>query len=164
MGRKSIRENKNIYQISREAARLTLEQASEKLQFLSADKIGKIESGKSFPHPEDVLAMADCYKNPMMCNHFCANECPIGQEYVPEVRIKNLSQVVLEMLATLNALNKEKERLVEITVDGQISDDELDDFRSIQRKLNQMSLAIDSMKLWVENQIAAGTIDESFLD
>ena len=41
MGRKSTRENKNIYQISREEAGLTREGASEKLKFLSADRIEK---------------------------------------------------------------------------------------------------------------------------
>ncbi len=28
--------------------------------------------------------MADCYKNPALCNYFCSHECPIGIEYVPE--------------------------------------------------------------------------------
>lgn len=43
MGRKSTKENKTIYQTSREALGLTRDQASEKLQFISADRIEKIE-------------------------------------------------------------------------------------------------------------------------
>ena len=58
-------------------------------------------------------------------------------------------------------LTREKERLIEITVDGQITEDELPDFCSIQEKLNQMSLAIDSLKLWVENQIADGKLNRA---
>lgn len=156
MGRKSTKENKNIYQISRENAGLTRDAASEKMIYITADRIEKVESGRSVPHPEEILSMAECYKNPSLCNYFCSHECVIGQEYVPEVKVRDLSQVTLEMLATLNALSREKERLIEITVDGQITEDEMADFRSIQEKLDRMSLAIDSMKLWVEEQIASG--------
>ena len=52
MGRKSTKENKNVYQTSRESLGLTREAAAEKLEFLSADRIEKIESEKSLPHPD----------------------------------------------------------------------------------------------------------------
>ena len=131
MGRKSTKENKTIYQTSRESLELSREAASELLQFISPDHIEKIENGKSDPHPEEVLAMADAYKNPSLCNYFCSHECPIGREYVPEIRTKDLSQITLEMLATLNKLTREKERLIEITVDGELTDDEIPDFIKI---------------------------------
>lgn len=160
MGRKSTKENKNVYQTSREALGLTRDAAAEKLQFISADRIEKIENERSLPHPEEILAMADCYRNPSLCNYFCSHECPIGQEYVPEVKVKELSQITLEMLATLNTLTRQKDRLIEITVDGEISDDEIPDFLRIQEELDKMSLAIDSLNLWINNTIAAGKIDK----
>lgn len=160
MGRKSTKENKNIYQTSREALGLTREVAAEQLEFLSADRIEKIESEKSLPHPDEILAMADCYKNPSLCNYYCSHECPIGQEYVPEVQMKNLSQITLEMLASLNTLNRDKDRLIEITVDGQISKDELDDFHKIQTQLGQISQAIDSLQLWVQKAIMDGKLSD----
>jgi hypothetical protein len=106
------------------------------------------------------LAMAEGYKNPSLCNYYCSHECPIGQEYVPEVQFKELSQITLEMLASLNSLEKEKNRLIEITVDGQISDDEIKDFEKIQEQLSQISMAIDSLQLWVQKAIAEGRIDK----
>lgn len=160
MGRKSTKENKNIYQISREEIGLTREAAAESLEFISSDRIEKIESEKSLPHPEEILAMADCYKNPALCNYYCSHECPIGQEYVPEVTFKELSQITLEMLASLNSLEKEKNRLIEITVDGIISEDEKKDFEKIQAQLAQISLAIDSLELWVQKAIMDGKISE----
>ena len=160
MGRKSTKENKNIYQISREESGLTREAAAESLEFISSDRIEKIESEKSLPHPEEILAMADCYKNPALCNYYCSHECPIGQEYVPEVTFKELSQITLEMLASLNSLEKEKNRLIEITVDGIISEDEKKDFEKIQAQLAQISLAIDSLELWVQKAIMDGKISE----
>lgn len=160
MGRNSIRENKNIYHKSREAAALTREAAAEQLEFISESKIEKIEYDKVIPQPDEVLAMARCYKNPTLCNYYCSHECPIGQEYVPEVSFKELSQITLEMLASLNALEKEKNRLIEITVDGVISDDELKDFKKIQHQLSQISLAIDSLQLWVDKALMDGKISQ----
>lgn len=160
MGRKSTRENKNIYQISREEVGLTREAAAEQLEFISSDRIEKIESEKSFPHPDEILAMADCYKNPSLCNYYCSHECPIGQEYVPEVKSKELSQITLEMLASLNSLDKQKARLIEITVDGIISDDEMEDFKRIQEQLEYISMAIDSLQLWVQKAIIDGRIEK----
>lgn len=163
MGRKSKKENKNIYQTSREELGYTRAEAAEKLGFISADRIEKIESEKTLPHPEEILAMADCYKAPSLCNYFCSHECPIGQEYVPEIKAKELSQITLEMLAALNNLAKRKERLVEITVDGEITEDEISDFVVIQEVLDKMSLIIDSLNLWVSNTIAAGKLDKDLI-
>lgn len=160
MGRNSTKEDKNIYQQSRESASLTREAAAEKLEFISESKIEKIEYEKVLPHPDEVLAMAKCYKNPSLCNYYCSHECPIGQEYVPEVSFKELSQITLEMLASLNSLEKEKNRLIEITVDGLISDDELEDFKKIQSQLSQISLAIDSLQLWVDKALVDGKISQ----
>ena len=47
MGRRSTKENKNIYQLSREETSLTREAAAEALGFISADRIEKIENEKS---------------------------------------------------------------------------------------------------------------------
>ena len=121
MGKKSTKENKNIYQLNRERLELTREKASELLESVTSDRIEKIESGKSLPHPDEVLAMAKCYQNPLLCNYFCSEECPIGRQYVPKVESKMLSQIVLEMLASLNSIDKKKNRLIEITADGEVS-------------------------------------------
>ena len=161
MARKSTKENKNIYQTSREEAGYTRESAAEILEFISADRIEKIESERSLPHPDEILAMASGYRNPSLCNYYCSHECPIGQEYVPEVQFKELSQITLEMLASLNSLEKAKNRLIEITVDGQITEDEMKDFEKIQEQLSQISMAIDSLQLWVQKAIADGRISKN---
>jgi len=103
--------------------------------------------------------MAEKYKQPSLCNFYCANQCPIGQQYVPEVKIKDLSQIVLEMLASLNSMSKQKERLIEITVDGKITGDELEDFIYIQEELERISIAVETLQLWSERMLATGAID-----
>lgn len=164
MGKKSTRDNKSIYQTSREDAGMTREEASEAMGFVSDSRIEKFETGKSPVQPEEVLAMAKAYKKPSLCNYYCSHECPIGQEYVPEVKVKELSQIVLQMLATMNSLEKAKDRFIEITADGEISEDELADFAKIEQGVEQISMAADSLVLWVNNTIASGKIDEEKLE
>jgi hypothetical protein len=160
MARASVKENKNIYHITREELDLTREKASELLGGISPERIEKIENERIVPHPEDILIMAEGYKAPQLCNHYCSRQCPIGQHYVPEVKTSDLSQIVLEMLAYLNSMSKEKERLVEITYNGKIDCDEMDDFIRIQQKLEHISVATESLQLWCERMLAAGTIDK----
>lgn len=160
MGRISTKENKNIYHKTREALQLTREEAAELLESITPERIEKIENERSLPHPEEVLVMAEKYKQPGLCNHYCSKQCPIGRQYVPEIKVKDLSQIVLEMLASLNAMSRQKERLVEITVDGKITDDEMEDFIGIQEELEKISIAVETLQLWSEQMLAAGKIDE----
>ena len=159
MARVSTKENKNIYHRTREGLQLTREAASELLKSITPDRIEKIENERSLPHPDEVLVMAEKYKQPGLCNFYCANQCPIGQQYVPEVTVKDLSQIVLEMLASLNSMNKQKERLIEITADGKIAGDELEDFIYIQDELERISIAVETLQLWSERMLATGMID-----
>lgn len=159
MARTSTKENKNLYHKTRESLQLTRESASELLESITPERIEKIENERSLPHPDEVLVMAEKYKQPGLCNYYCANQCPIGQQYVPEIKAKDLSQIVLEMLASLNTLNKQKERLIEITVDGKITGDEIQDFIFIQEELERISIAVETLQLWSERMLATGAID-----
>lgn len=159
MGRTSTKENKTSYQLAREELGLTREKASELLETIAPERIEKIESERSLPRPDEVLIMAEKYKTPSLCNYFCARQCPIGQQYVPEIRSSELSDIVLKMLASLNAMDRKKERLIEIAADGTISKDEIDDFVRIQKELERISVTVETLQLWVEKMLANGRID-----
>lgn len=152
MGKKSVKKDKSIYFVSREEAGLTRAQASERLSFISESKLEKLENEKTPLRPEEVLAMSRAYNKPGLCNYYCSHDCPIGRKYVPEVPERSLSQIVLETLSALNALEKEKDRLIEITADGAITDEESLDFERIREELDRISLAVDSLRLWLEKQ------------
>ena len=159
MPRSSTKSNKTVYQRKREELGLSREKASELLDGIPPERIERIESGKFTAHPDEVILMAEKYQDPQLCNYFCANECEIGRQYVPEVKIKDLSQIVLEMLASLNSVKKRQERLIEITVDGKIEADEVEDFIEIQDELERISLAVETLQLWSEQKLASGDID-----
>ena len=159
MGQKSTKENKNVFFLAREALDLTREEASELLEWISSDRIERIEYDKADPRPDEVLAMADKYNAPELCNHYCARYCDIGKQYVPEIKIKDLSQIVLEMLASLNSMHKKKDRLIEITADGSIDGDEIEDFVYIQEELERISITVDALRIWSEQMLSWGAID-----
>lgn len=153
MGRKSTRENKTIYQKLREENDLTREKAAELLEFISEDRLERIENEKSEPAPEDVIRMAEVYKAPELCNYYCSHECPIGWKYVPPIEMTELPAIILETVASLNAVYPLTNRLIEISRDGQISEDESPDFSNIQENLEKVSLAIEALQLWVEKEV-----------
>lgn len=163
MGKRSVKAEKSVYQLSREHAGFTRDRASEEMVFVSSDRIEKIENGKTAPHPEEILAMASCYKKPLLCNYYCTQECPIGQKSVPSLESKSLPQIILEMLASLSALEREKDRLIEIAADGCIADDELADFITIQDKMRRVAKSVAALQLWVEEKVMEGELRKEAL-
>lgn len=159
MGRVSVKENKNVYHTKREELGISREKASELLESIPPERIERIENERLLPHPDEVLIMAEKYKAPELCNFYCANQCPIGQQYVPEVKIKDLPQIVLEMISALNSIHKRQERLIDITADGKIDTEEVDDFVFIQNELERISITVETLQLWSERMLASGAIN-----
>lgn len=164
MGKQSTRENKNIFQQCREAQGLTREKASENMVGVSASRIEKIEYDLQEPTPYDIIQMADCYKRPDLCNYYCSHKCMIGDRYVPEVEISELPNIILETIASLNEINPLTSRLIQIARDGKITDDEIKDFVFISKRLDEVSLAIDALNLWVEKTASEHNLNMDLLN
>ena len=159
MPKKSSKENKNIYFQRREELNLTRDKASELLETIPSDRIEKIENERVTPYPDEVLLMSEKYKSPEFCNYFCTHQCAIGEKYVDELKIEDLSKIVLQVLSSLNSVQKNQSRLIEIAADGKIEGDEIKDFISIQKALEKISLTVDTLELWTEHMLANGSID-----
>ena len=160
MGRRSTKENKTIYQTTREELGLTREKAAEMIPGFSSERIEKIENGRIQIQPDDVMLLAEYYKAPFLCNYYCANECPIGQVHALRPEPKELAQIAVETLNALNRMNRSKDRLLEIVEDGQVRSDEYDDFVEIKEVLDRIALSVANLQLWVNEQIAAGKLNE----
>ncbi|MBQ3086486.1 MAG: helix-turn-helix transcriptional regulator [Clostridia bacterium] len=152
-----------VYKAIRKKHGLTREEVCDAAQAkngcLQPERLERIENGKFPITPDEVLLLSAVYGEPAMCNQYCAKECPIGARYVPEVKVKDLSQIVLEMLSSLNAMRKKQERLIEITADGRIDDAEIHDFVFIQSELERISLTVEALQLWVEQMLASNRIN-----
>lgn len=159
MPKMSTKENKNAYFLKREELQLTRDQASELLETIPPERIEKIENERVEPHPDEIMIMAEKYKAPDLCNYYCANQCPIGQQYVPEIKIKELSQIVLKMVDSLNDAQDNQKRLISIAADGVIDDSEIEDFVTIQEQLEKISITVEALQLWSEQMMANGSIN-----
>ena len=164
MGKQSTRKNKNIYQLCRVDLGGRRIIKKEGMSGVSASKIEKIEYELQEPTPYDVVQMADCYKRPDLCNYYCSHKCSIGNRYVPKIEVSELSNIILETIGSLNEINPLTGRLIQIARDGKITDDEIKDFAYISKKLDEVSLAIDSLNLWVDKAASENNINIHLLN
>ena len=63
-------------------------------------------------------------------------------------------------MASLNAVDKKRDRLIEITADGRIDGDEIGDFITIQQELERISITVETLQLWAEKMLLSGQIDK----
>ena len=110
------------------------------------------------------IKMASCYNRPDLCNYYCSHKCSIGEKYVPEVEVTELPNIILETIASLNEINPLTGRLIQISRDGKITDDEIHNFALISKKLDEISLAIDSLNLWVDKTASDHKINIDLLN
>lgn len=102
--------------------------------------------------PENVCMMAELYNAPELRSYYCHNQCPIGAIDVSPVYSMQLEGITLNILAEMNMLNKIKDRLVEIAADGQITEDEEEDFNKILKNLDGISQKAQELKVFAEKQ------------
>lgn len=154
MGRKSTKENKSIWQTTREDLGLTREKAGELVPGFSPERIEKIENGRTQIQPEDIILLAEHYRAPSLLNYYCCNECPIGETQVIRAESKELTQIAVETLNAVNQMDRIKNRLLEIAEDGQVRKDEYEDFMKIKGVLDRIAQSVSNLRLWMDEQIA----------
>ena len=155
MGRRSTKENKTIWQITREELDLTREKAGDLIPGFSPERIEKIENGRTQIQPEDALLLEEYYRAPALLNYYCCNECPIGEVHAGRAQSKELSQIAVETLNAVNQMNRIKNRLLEIAEDGRVRTDEYEDFMKIKGVLDRIAQSVSNLQLWMDEQIAA---------
>lgn len=153
MGRPSNNPDKLPFQKRREELRLSREQAVREMPGMTYDRLEGIENRRIAATPDDILMLADRYNDPSLCNAYCSGQCRIGQRYVPEVQVGELPSIVLGMIATLNNVGTMRDRLIAIAADGIIDEDEREDFAAIQDQLEELSIAVEALQLWVEKTL-----------
>ena len=115
MARISVKKNKTDFQLSREELGYSREKASELLEFISPERLERIENEKMDVTPIEVLKMAEVYKNPSLCNYYCSKKCPIGEKFVPEIEIKdfvNIQEQLERISLTVDSLKLWSEQML----------------------------------------------------
>ena len=154
MPRVSTNPDKPLYTIVRERLGLSREKASDCIKCITADRLEKIENGRVIARPDEILAMAKAYCAPAIINFYCTHDCDIGEKCINEVKPKELTQIAIETLNSLNKLNQMRDRLLEIVEDGTITEDEYVDFQEIKNNLDKIAHAVESLQLWLDESLA----------
>ena len=82
-------------------------------------------------------------------------------KYVPKARLSDFSQVTIDIIASLNALSEEKDRMIAIARDGRVNDFERRDFDEILEKLSELERSIQGMKIWIKYAASSGKLDDA---
>lgn len=151
---------KTIYEkVRREEAELSRSKvedisSSEYNSRLTESILEKIESGKQYAQPCHVYEMSEIYNKPELCYYYCSNECEIGTNNFPPYieSIHDLPQITIQLLSKLNSLQKDKDRIIDIIADGKISEDEKQDFEAFKSHLEEMSLTINALQMWIKKE------------
>ena len=126
----------------------TAEMMNMSLSQLTEDELGTC---KRIP-PESVCLMAELYNAPDLRSYYCHHQCPIGAIDVHPISSKQLEGIALNVLSAMNKLSKYKERLIDIAADGQITEDEEEDFNLILDDIDRIIQSAQELKIYAEKE------------
>lgn len=137
--------NGNIYQIARQSAGFTQERAAE-LIGTSIESLRAYEGDGRIPPGKLVLKMIEVYNTQFLAyQHMKLNE-DVGSKFLPVIEMKDLPSAVLVLQKEVNDYLKKQDKLVNIGCDGKITKDELTEWQSIIKELDDIMKAIYTLK------------------
>lgn len=92
--------------------------------------------------------MSEIYDDVYLWNKYCKTDCAIRQWFKPIAINQSVTKTAVEIFSSLNKLENEKDRLIEIFADEKISTDETSDMEKIEAELKKLDSAIESLKMW----------------
>lgn len=158
MGKKATKAADNMYYKARCEASLSnsdFDSREKTAEILGVDRtrLARIELGKMEPYPEEVLAMSNVYNCPELCNSYCAKECPIGRLTVNEVVIDDFDRLALKVLGSIKDIDDIRTSLISISEDGNIEENELQEFDTILDALDKISTNASALRLWAMKNV-----------
>jgi hypothetical protein len=166
MSKKATKAINNTYYVARYNAaknneNLSSREKAAETMNIDRSRLARIELGNAIPYPEEVLEMSKTYGVPEMCNNYCAGECPIGKVTVKPINTDSLDRLTLQFLGSSKKMGEISEKLIEITEDGEVDDNEIADFDTLLSELEKVSVNIQSLILWAKKNKEAHRIKNS---
>ena len=157
MGTKPTKALDNVYcqarlEASKYNDRLKSREGASELLGYGPSTIADWELGVSTPSPDSVLKMADLYNAPELINQYCTQQCPLGSS-VPRVETAERDRITVKTLATFRKISETREKLLDITEDGIITDDEKEDLAVIISNMEELEKLSKQIKLWAEKNL-----------
>jgi transcriptional regulator with XRE-family HTH domain len=136
------------YNASKNDSNFTSREKTAEILNIDRTRLSRIELGTVVPYPEEVLAMAQAYDLPELCNVYCSADCAIGRETVKPINADSLDRLILQFLGSSQKMEDITEQLIEITEDGIVDETEIAQFDTVLAELEKMSINIQSLMLW----------------
>lgn len=165
MGRDAIKAAENpCFRCRKEAAKyndkLHSREGAAELLGVSVSSLADYELGNTKVIPVDkIVLMADLYNAPELKAWYCTSECPIGKSFpMPSSELTTVERTTLNLLKQLRQgdVEKVREKLIEITADGVISEDERTDLADILAYLDKLIKAAGELRLIGEKAMNGG--------
>lgn len=138
-------DNRNIYQIAREATGFTQERAAELID-VSVESLRAYEGDKRTPPDKVVIKMIEIYDARYLAYQHLKTSAEVGQTYLPAIELKDLPTAILRLLKEVNDFIACKDELINITCDGVITDDEKERWNAILKELEDVEKSILTLK------------------
>ena len=140
-------EYKNIYRKAREATHYTQEGWAEALG-ISVDAVKKYESGKMFPSDDVIMCMANVSNQNYLAYEHLQMKSLIAAQILPDLGERaTLPRAVLNLIVSVKTVQSSViEELVQMAVDGKISEDEVQRFAQCLDQLTELSKCIFAVK------------------
>lgn len=155
MGKGPINENTNVYFQARKKAaiyneRLYSREGAAELLGISVSTLADYELGNTKVVPVDkAVLMADLYNCPEIKTKYCKQECPIGKTMPLATEVTSIEGIALKLIKEFDTekVKQMEKSLIDIAVDGVISDDEKPELEVILKRLDELSIVISEIKL-----------------
>lgn len=139
-------ESRNIYQRAREAAGLTQERAAELID-VSVESIRAYEGDRRIPPDMVAMSMVEVYGTQHLAYQHLKNSAEVARRYLPDISEKtDIPSMILRLHKEVNDFLPLRDSLIEITYDGDISDEEMPRFNAIMKELDDIFAAILAIK------------------
>lgn len=152
MPKKATKAANNVFYQARISAasyndNLSSREGASEATGIDRNRIVRTELGAINPYPDEVVVYADLYNAPELMNYYCSTLCPIGKETVDSLEITTLERACLKLLSSSHQFSEAQEQLVQISQDGEITEEEQDQMQEIMDKLRRVANDISALDL-----------------
>ena len=129
---------RNIYQLARNNAGLTQEQAASLLN-VSTRSLGSYETGVTIPNGDIVYNMVDIYDANWLGYEHLRLSTKVGQRCLPEINCSDLAQSVLTLQKESTDVENIKPHMIKIASNGRVDEDEIDMWEKVTKEILEMA-------------------------
>lgn len=169
MSKYATKANENVFYLARsEAAKFNDSLASREgaSEMLGTDRtrLARIELGSQDPLPEDVLLMADLYKRPELCNHYCTKICPIGKKTMEPMVEGSLPELAIKSFFAAHDIDQPAEEFLKMMEDGKLDSKDKKRLEEIVPEIKKTVNVFNTLLVMLSKELEGGErIEEKWI-